>query len=60
MNYITFDKQVFISLANCAPRLIKGTGRVLFNGEFVDVKIGDKIKARIDRNEFVMAEVDNG
>lgn len=60
MNYITFDKQVFISLSNCAPRLIKGTGRVFFNGEFVDVKVGDKIKARIDRNEFVMAEVDNG
>lgn len=60
MNYITFDKQVFISLANCAPRLIKGKGRVVFGGEFIDIIINDKTKARIDRNEFVMAEVDNG
>lgn len=60
MNYITFDKQVLISLSNCAPRLIKGTGRIFFNSEFVDVIIGDKTKARIDRNEFMMVEIDNG
>lgn len=60
MNYITFDKQVLISLSNCAPRLIKGKGRVVFGSGFVDVIVNDKTKARIDRNEFVMAEVDNG
>lgn len=60
MSYITFDKQVFISLANCSPRLIKGKGRVVFGSGFVDVIVDGKTRARIDKNEFVMVEVDNG
>ena len=47
MNYITFDKQVFISLSNCALRLIKGKGCVVFGSGFVDVIVNDKTKAEL-------------